>query len=402
MDIAVIGGGAAGFFTAINIKENYPNYSVTIFDKSQNLLSKVKISGGGRCNLTNGAKSISELSKGYPRGEKRLKKIFSKFSNFDCINWFENRGVPLVLQDDNCVFPKSQDSSAIIDCFLSESKRLGIKVIKSADIHFIKSGDKLSLAYKDRVKTFDSIVVATGGSPKKEGLLWLENLGHKIEDPVPSLFTFSIPNSKITSLMGIVIENSIVSIEGTKLKSAGTLLITHWGVSGPAILKLSSFGARVLNEKNYRFNLKINWIGVVSSESVVSDLNGIKDSHKMKYLSNYRPYNLTERVWSYLLEKLALSMDKRWGEIGKRDINRLSNILTNDIYEVRGKTSFKEEFVTCGGVSLESVDIKTMESKIVKNLYFAGEILDIDGITGGYNLQAAWSTGFVAAKLGLS
>ncbi len=403
MKVGIIGGGAAGLFSAIAVKENFPDASVTIFEKSQKVLSKVKISGGGRCNVTNGCDSIEELCKAYPRGGKNLKRAFHTFSNKDTIKWFEKRSVPLVTQSDNCVFPVSQDSQSIIDCFLREAKRLRVEVAVGKGVRaIIPKGEKLEIVFTDsdlQSQMFDKVIVTTGGSPKKEGLKWLEALGHKIENPVPSLFTFNMPNEPITKLMGIVVEKTIVNIQGTKIKTDGPLLITHWGMSGPAILKLSSFGARELSQMNYRFKIQVNWVNEQNNDIVIDELNRISRENPNKRLSNIRPYALPERLWHFLLDKINLPHIKKWNELGKKGVNQLTTILTNDVYEVNGKSTFKEEFVTCGGVSLQSIDLNTMQSKVCKNLYFAGEVMDIDAITGGYNLQAAWTTGYIAGKL---
>ena len=403
MIIAIIGGGAAGFFSAIAVKENYPDASVVIFEKSQKILSKVKISGGGRCNVTNACTSIKKLSEAYPRGGKQLKQAFRIFNTTHAMHWFESRGVPLMVQEDDCVFPVSQDSQSIIDCFLNETKRLGIKIETGLGVKSIKKeGGQLLLEFikkENQTKAFDKIIVATGGSPKRSGLEWLETLNHKIENPVPSLFTFNMPDESITQLMGIVVENAIVSIQGMKLKSGGPLLITHWGMSGPAILKLSAFGARSLSETAYVFKIQVNWINEPNNHIVLEDLKRIVGQHGNKVLSNYRPQLLPERLWLYLLDKINLSTKKKWSELGKKGLNKLVTVLTNDVYSVKGKTTFKEEFVTCGGISLESIDFNTMQSKVCKNLYFAGEVLDIDGITGGYNFQSAWTTAFIAGQL---
>lgn len=403
MNVAVIGGGAAGLFAAIAAKENYPFAKVVIFEKTQQLLAKVKVSGGGRCNVTNGCTSITELSAAYPRGGKALKKAFHTFNTKHAMQWFESRGVALVTQEDNCVFPASQDSQSIIDCLLQQAKMLHVQIELGRGIQAIKpSDDRLELEFIDEgipKRTFDKVIVATGGCPQRKGLRWLEKLHHKIEDPVPSLFTFNMPKEAITELMGVVVEDTLVGIQGTKLKTAGPLLITHWGMSGPAILKLSAFGARLLSEKGYEFQIQVNWAGVQDNQVVLDDLNAIIREHPHKLLPNIRPYSLPERLWRYLLKKTDMSETKVWGELGKKGLNRLVNLLTNDIYSVQGKTTCKEEFVTCGGVSWESVDVNTMQSKLCKNLYFAGELLDIDGITGGYNFQAAWTTAYIAARL---
>ncbi len=402
MKIGIIGGGAAGFFSAIQVKENHPDAEVVILEKSQKLLSKVKISGGGRCNVTNGCSSIAELSKAYPRGEKKLKKIFSEFYTQDTIKWFEDRNVPLVTQEDNCVFPVSQDSQSIIDCFMKESERLGIQIETGRMVEeLVPEPDSIKILFRgnELVHTFDKVIVATGGSPKKEGLLWLENLGHKIETPVPSLFTFNMPQESVTELMGIVVERTLTSIQGTKLKSDGPLLITHWGMSGPSVLKLSAFGARILAEAGYKAKLQVNWVNVQSYETVMRELKNIIQTAAKKQIQNYRAYLLPERLWHFLIHKIEIPLTKKWNELSKKELNKLCNILTNDIYSVEGKTTFKEEFVTCGGVSLDSINFATMESKVVPNLYFAGEVMDVDGITGGYNFQAAWTTGYIAGKL---
>jgi hypothetical protein len=405
MRVAVIGGGAAGFFAAIAVKDNHPAANVVIFEKSKKLLSKVKVSGGGRCNVTNACSSTMELADAYPRGGQALKKAFRSFNNQHAMQWFESRGVPLVIQEDLCVFPESQDSQSVIDCFLNQAKTRDIRIETGRGIRSIQhttDNHGLLLEFMDETnpaEQFDKIIVATGGSPKRKNLDWLEKLGHRIEEPVPSLFTFNMPTESITELMGIVVEKTIVCIQGTKLRADGPLLITHWGLSGPAILKLSAFGARLLSEKDYEFKVQVNWVNIQNYDVVLTDIQNIVTKNSNKHLANLRPYSLPERLWLYLLNKCELPTDKKWSELGKKGINRLVNILSNDVYSVRGKTTFKEEFVTCGGVSLESIDFNTMQSKVCKNLYFAGELLDIDGITGGYNFQAAWTTGFIAGQL---
>lgn len=401
--VAIVGGGAAGFFAAIAVKENYPDAKVVIFEKSKQILAKVKVSGGGRCNVTNGCSGIKELSAAYPRGGNALKRAFRIFDNQDTIKWFESRGVPLVTQEDNCVFPRSQNSQSIIDCFLEQTAKLNIAIELESGIKNLKQvGGKLQLSFlgeKRATRSFDKVIVATGGSPQREGLAWLEKLGHQIEDPVPSLFTFKMPDEPVAELMGIVVENTLVGIQGTKFKAEGPLLFTHWGMSGPAILKLSAFGARLLSEKNYDAKVQVNWTNVRNQDAVADRLKRVAEEHPKKILANVRPYSLPERLWIHLLVKCDLSPDKKWGELGKSGLNRLVNVLTNDEYRVKGRTKFREEFVTCGGVSLNCIDFKTMQSKVCENLYFAGEVMDIDGVTGGYNFQAAWTTAFIAGKL---
>ena len=400
--IAIIGGGAAGFFAAINCKINYPNAEVVIYEKTNKLLSKVKVSGGGRCNVTNATFSISDLIKNYPRGSKPLKKVFSQFNSKHTIDWFESRGVPLVTQADKCIFPKSQSSQSIIDCFLDECKRLGVKIETQHQlINIKKTNHQFELNFKNEKQiNADKVMVTIGGQPKINGLNFLQELGHQIETPVPSLFTFNMPEENITQLMGIVVETAQVRIQSTKLVDDGPLLITHWGMSGPAILKLSAWGARKLEEKKYEFKIQINWLKDFNFNQLSEHLKSEIETHKHKKITNQKIVHLPTRLWDFLIRKIDLNLDKKWNEISKKEFNRLVDVLQNDVYSVKGKTTFKEEFVTCGGVNLSEVDFKTMQSKLVDGLYFAGEVLDVDGITGGFNFQNAWSTAFVAAKLG--
>lgn len=401
LKVGIIGGGAAGFFAAISCKQNHPNADVIILEKSTKTLAKVKISGGGRCNVTNATYSISELSKNYPRGEKQLKKAFSQFMTTDTVEWFESRGVELVTQDDKCIFPKAQDSQVIIDCLMNEVNKFGITIKIQTHIEAIiakENGYELSIRGQ-KPMVFSKIILASGGQTKMSGLQWLADLGHKIEPPVPSLFTFNMPKNPVTELMGVVVNPASVKIPGTKLQDDGPLLITHWGMSGPAILKLSAWGARVLEEKNYQFKILVNWLNQKNEEAVrvlvlcaISELGG-------KMIKNTNPFEIPNRLWIFLLSKYDINEELRWSELGKKAKNKMVQLLYIDEYEVSGKTTFKEEFVTCGGVSLSDVNIKTMESKICPGIYFSGELLDIDGITGGFNFQAAWTTGFIAGKL---
>jgi len=409
MKVAVIGGGAAGFFAAIHAKKNHPKAVVVIFEKSQKFLAKVKVSGGGRCNVTNACQAINALCKAYPRGGKSLKKIFQNFNTQDTVKWFEEKGVPLYTQADQRIFPKSDNSQSIVDCLLQQIERLKIKIELGVNVVEIKpENNQLALYFFKHKKApalFDKVIVASGGSPKRSGLQWLENLNHQIEDPVPSLFTFNLSKTTetlktpITQLMGLAVDPVQAHIQGTKLKATGPLLITHWGFSGPAILKLSAFGARILSNSNYQFNVQINWVNESNNNAVYQYLKSLSEEHPNKLLPSIKPYALPNRMWQYLLNKCDIAPHKKWSELGKKGLNKITHILCNDEYAIKGKTTFKEEFVTCGGVSLQSVDLNTMQSKVCKNLYFAGEILDIDGITGGYNFQAAWATGFIAGKL---
>lgn len=403
MKVAVIGGGAAGFFAAIHVKENFPESHVTIYEKSSKLLAKVKVSGGGRCNVCNACTDIDELSKNYPRGEKQLRKLFGHFSSKDTMNWFESRGVQLVIQEDGCVFPKSQNSQTIIDCLAEAclNKKVDIKINKDF-IGVEKQNNQIKILFASNdCETVDKVIVTIGGQPKLDKLKWLTLIDHKIENPVPSLFTFNMPNEKVNQLMGVVVEDAAVNIQNTNLKANGPLLITHWGMSGPAILKLSAFGARILSECNYQFKVQVNWLNQKDFEKVKSYLSNHLNNQKTKQITNCRLPQIPQRLWDYLLEKSQIDLQKKNAEIGQKQLNKLCTILCNDEYSVSGKTTFKEEFVTCGGVSFDDVDVKTLESKKLKGLFFAGEILDVDGITGGFNFQAAWTTAFIAARLGI-
>ncbi|MBQ7414983.1 MAG: NAD(P)/FAD-dependent oxidoreductase [Prevotella sp.] len=386
MRTVIIGGGAAGFFLAISLKELMPEMEVTIFERSQRVLSKVEVSGGGRCNCTNSFETVTDLQMVYPRGHRLMKRLFNVFDYHDAYAWFERHGVSLVTQDDECVFPAAQDSHAIINCFLSLAHRYHVNVCLGQKVQSL-----------DTLSEYDYIAVTTGGSPKGEGLRWLRDMGHEIAEPVPSLFTFQINDKSLTSLMGTVAGEASVMIPATKFRAEGPLLITHWGMSGPAILKLSSYAARQLADLHYQMPLSVNWLGkkLADVESVLSEAV-IRNSPKQ--LSTVNPFGLPQRLWNYLLAKsLAARMQIRWSELNKKDANRLVNVLCNDTYEIAGRAAFKDEFVTCGGVSLKSVNPSTLESKMVPNLFFAGEVLDIDGITGGFNFQAAWTTAYAVA-----
>ena len=401
VNIAVIGGGAAGFFAAISCKVHHPHYNVTIYEKTDNLLAKVKVSGGGRCNVTHACFSVSQLAKFYPRGEKQLKKAFEYFNTNDTVKWFESRGVMLKTEEDGRMFPVTDDSKTIINCLLDETHKLGTGIEVHKPIMAIEKeeeGFKLTLR-EDKTIHVDKVIVASGGSPKLEGFKWLQDLGQAIEPPVPSLFTFNMPQEPIKELMGLSVENATVRVLGTKLKSEGPLLITHWGMSGPAILKLSAWGARILCDLDYRFTIQVNWLGEINEEQAREAIMRERTEHLKMKISNNNPFKLPNRLWLFLLAKVGIDPDSILEEQSKKNTNRLLNTLLNDEYKVEGKTTFKEEFVTCGGVSLSGVSMDRMESKACPGLYFAGEVLDIDGVTGGFNFQAAWTTGFIAGKL---
>ncbi len=398
-DIAVIGGGAAGFFAAISGKTYNPSAKVTIYEKSDKLLAKVKISGGGRCNVTHACFTISQLSKFYPRGEKQLKKAFAHFNTNDTVKWFESRGVQLKTEEDNRMFPITDNSQTIINCLMREVDQLGIQIQMHQTLLAVEKGASgFKLVFRDNTVHADKVIVASGGSPKKEGFNWLEKLGYTIVSPVPSLFTFNMPDEPIKSLMGVSVDNASVRVTGTGLKSEGPLLITHWGMSGPAILKLSAWGARILSDMNYIFKIQVNWLGQINEDKARNILQDEVSTHPKRKLSNLESFKLPNRLFMFQLEKLGISPDISIVELDKKHKNRLLNTLLNDEYKVEGKTTFKEEFVTCGGVSLDNVSMDTMESKVCPGMYFAGEVLDIDGVTGGFNFQAAWTTGFIAGK----
>lgn len=387
MKTAIIGGGAAGFFLAINLKEQCPEMDVTIFEKSKKLLAKVEVSGGGRCNCTNSFAAVSDLSQVYPRGHRLMKRLFKTFDYRDAYAWFEQHHVRLTTQEDNCVFPVSQDSHTIINCFLYEAKRLGVEIRTACRI------DNL-----DALADYDFVAVTTGGSPKAEGLAWFSSKGVSIVEPVPSLFTFSINDEALHALMGTVVETATALIPGSGFRASGPLLITHWGMSGPAILRLSSYAARTLHEHQYQMPLAINWTSRKDTE-IMEELQTIIARHPQKQMTTIRPFDLPTRLWAYLAEKaLGERASNRWQHLNKKELNRLVNILSNDTYQIAGRAAFKDEFVTCGGVSLSAVDPVTLESKDLPHVYFAGEVLDIDGVTGGFIFQAAWTTAYTVAQ----
>ena len=401
MDIAIIGGGAAGFMAAIVARRTNPASKVTIFERAQKVLAKVEITGGGRCNVTNSFAAITDMKQAYPRGHKLMKRLMKTFSHEDTYRWFEQHGVPLVTQEDECVFPKAQDSHAIINCLVRQANELGVTICcqhRLVNIHRMEDG-KLKLEFENGLhRVFHRTIITTGGSPNGCGLQYLAQLGHDIEPPVPSLFTFNIKDRAFCDLMGTVVEPVVTTIPGTKLRAKGPLLVTHWGVSGPAVLKLSSYAARLLAENDYKAPLAISWTGELTRQEVEENLLKLQTANPRKQVATLHPFGLPSRLWLYILSKLDIDAVKPWAEIGRKTLNRMIETLVNDQYTIAGKGAFREEFVTCGGVSLSSVNSKTLESKVCPNLFFAGEVLDIDAITGGFNLQAAWTTGFIAGK----
>ena len=379
MKTAIVGGGAAGFFLAVNLKEMCPDMDITIFEKSKKVLAKVEVSGGGRCNCTNSFEAVSDLQQVYPRGHRLLKRLFKTFDYRDAYAWFESHGVKLTTQDDNCVFPASQDSHTIINLFLAEARRKNIEICTQ---HKIESLDELN--------DFDFKVITTGGGTASMA-------GVPTIEPVPSLFTFSIADEALRALMGTVVEDATASIPGTKFRSNGPLLITHWGMSGPAILKLSSHAARDLHEHNYQMPLAVNWTSLKEPD-IQQELRTIIAQHPQKQIATIRPFGLPSRLWDYLVAKtLGERAQNRWQNLNQKELNRLTNALCNDQYQIAGRSAFKDEFVTCGGIDLASVNPITLESKNLPSVYFAGEVLDIDGVTGGFNFQAAWTTAYTVA-----
>lgn len=398
--LTVIGGGAAGFFCAVNAARMNPSLKVTLLEKSNKLLSKVKISGGGRCNTTHACFEIPELVKKYPRGQNFLKKSFHWFNTNDTIAWFAERGVMLKTEADGRMFPTTDISQTIIDCLLKEADQYKVEVLMQTETAAIEKDDavfKIHLT-NDRILTADFVCVASGGYPKTSMFEWLKRTGHTIEEPVPSLFTFNMPNTKITSLMGLSVPSATVKIAGTKLIETGPLLITHWGMSGPAILRLSAWGARELSIKNYHFKLIVNWLGSTTEQQLREEWQSLRESNAGQKMSGKNPFALPNRLWLYLLEESEIHPEIRWSDLPAKNQNKLILQLTTQEFLVKGKTTFKEEFVTCGGIKLGEIDANTMQSRKLPGLFFAGEVLDIDGVTGGFNFQNAWTSGFIAAK----
>jgi len=395
-DLIVIGGGAAGFFTALNVAENNPSLNILILEKSKEVLSKVKVSGGGRCNVTHAEFMPNELVKNYPRGEKELRGPFHTFMTGDTMEWFEKRGVSLKIEDDGRVFPVSNSSKTIIDCFLQEASRLQIDILKSHTVNDIKHIDSYWKIITNKGDFEASkIMIATGSSAK----IWkvLNDLGHEIQRSVPSLFTFHINDQRIKDLPGIS-THALVNIKNSKLSSEGALLITHWGMSGPAILKLSAWGAIELHDLQYQFEIIVNWLPMYTHTEILTTLKEIKELRPKQQIYKNVPFDLPKRLWQNLVIASNISSSLRWADSNKSQLQKLAQQLCNSVFEVRGKSTFKEEFVTAGGIDLKEINFKTYESKKFKNLYFAGEILNIDAITGGFNFQNAWTGGYIAAQ----
>ncbi|RZJ71578.1 NAD(P)/FAD-dependent oxidoreductase [Flavobacterium sp.] len=395
-DILIIGGGAAGFFTAINVAENNPKLTIAILERGKEVLTKVRISGGGRCNVTHACFDPNELVTFYPRGEKELRGPFHTFASGDTIEWFEKHGVALKIEEDGRMFPISDSSQTIIDCFMDAAKKSKIDILTGQSVQSVFQGEKhWKVETQHEQFSCQKLVFASGSNPK----IWemLETLGHSIVEPVPSLFTFNIKDSRIKDLPGVSAKVSVL-VNGTKLESRGPLLVTHWGMSGPAILKLSAWGARTLSDKNYQFGITVNWLDLIDSDEAETILRELKQNQPKKTVASKSPFEFPNRLWESLVVASGIPSDMKWADLSKIQLQNLSKQLTECKFSVNGKSTFKEEFVTAGGIDLREINFKTMESKLLPNLYFAGEILNIDAITGGFNFQNAWTGGFILAK----
>ena len=395
-DLIIVGGGAAGFFTAINLAEKNPKLKIAILERGKEVLSKVRISGGGRCNVTHACFEPNELVKFYPRGEKELRGPFHQFGAGDTIEWFERHGVALKIEEDGRMFPESNSSQTIIDCFLQATQQLNIAVLTGQSVQSIYKKDTFwKIETPTEQYLTEKLVMATGSNPK----IWemLQQFGHAVVSPVPSLFTFNIKDARIKELPGVAAQVT-VKVKDTKLTSTGPLLITHWGMSGPAILKLSAWGARTLFDKNYQFTIFVNWLNEVDTEDAEKLLKEIKQEHAKKAVSKKSPFEFPNRLWESIVLAAVIENETKWADLTKTQLLNLSKQLTQATFQVNGKSTFKDEFVTAGGIDLKEINFKTMQSKLHENLYFAGEIVNIDAITGGYNFQNAWTSGFILAN----
>src|SRR5258706_4157206 len=396
-DLVVVGGGAAGFFGAIAAAEMKPGLSILILEKTTKLLSKVRVSGGGRCNVTHHCFEATSLSKHFPRGSKELKLLFRKFQAKDVVEWFESKNVKLKTEEDGRMFPVTNNSQTIIDCFLNETERHRIKIKLHAEVKKITPNENdFTLELNAEKIIAHKVLIATGGYNNLQSYEWLKPF--PVINPIPSLFTFNDSGKKFKDLMGVSVSQAEVKIAGTKFSEAGPVLITHWGLSGPAVIRLSAWAAEYLHEKKYEFTALVNWTGSITEEGLRKDLQGINVNHGKQKIVNNPLYKIPSRLWLRLCSLAEIEETKTWAELPRKNINRLIEFMIRCPFEIKGKTTFKEEFVSCGGVDLKSVELETMESKQVKGIYFAGEVLNIDGETGGFNFQSAWTTAYVAAK----
>jgi len=398
--LVIIGGGAAGFFCAVNAARLNPLLEVVILEKTNKLLSKVRISGGGRCNVTHACFSIADMVKKYPRGGSFLKKTFHHFFTNDTITWFKERGVELKTEADGRMFPVTDSSQTIIDCLMKEANKYIVEILMNREVKQLATADgHWSLVINEgEMMPADYVCVASGGYPKPVQYNWLTQQGHNIEEPVPSLFTFNLPGNAITSLMGVSVENVRLKIAGSKLSEEGPLLITHWGMSGPAVLKLSAWGARELAKCNWHFSIFVNWLPGFNENRLREKFQTLRFELATQKIANRNPFALPNRLWEFLLKQSDVKEDLRWADLPAAAQNKLIKNLCAGEYEVKGKTTFKEEFVTAGGVELNEIDFNTMQSRKFPGLFFAGEIINVDGVTGGFNFQNAWTTGWIAAK----
>ncbi len=398
--LIVIGGGAAGFFCAVNAARLNSNLQVTLLEKSNKLLSKVKVSGGGRCNVTHACFEINEMIRHYPRGSNFLKKAFHQFFTTDTLEWFEERGIQLKTEADGRMFPITNSSQTIIDCLLRECNKYGIEILMNSEVTGIQhTGREFQIEIPGQRKlSSDFLCVASGGYPKSSMFNWLTQTGHSIESPVPSLFTFNTPKHPITELMGVSVPTSLVKIKTTDLKQTGPLLITHWGLSGPAVLKLSAWGAREFATKNYEFEISVNWMSEYNEQNLGEKFHSLRNELRSQKLIIRNPLGLPSRLWEFLLKESGIDLSINWADLSSKFQNVLIANLVSYPMQVRGKTTFKEEFVTAGGIRLTEIDANSMMSKKQPSLFFAGEVMDVDGVTGGFNFQHAWTSGFIAAK----
>jgi predicted Rossmann fold flavoprotein len=398
--LIVIGGGAAGFFCAINAARMNPDLKVTILEKSSKLLSKVKVSGGGRCNVTHACFDINEIMKKYPRGQHFVKKAFHQFFTNDTIEWFRERGIELKVEEDGRMFPVTDSSQTIIECLIKEVNKYGVEILLNRQVDRVEKLNEewIIRTANSELLTANYLCIASGGYPKSSMFDWLKAIGHSIEEPVPSLFTFNLPNNPITKLMGVSVAAAKVKIIGSKLSEQGPVLITHWGLSGPAVLRLSAWGAREFAVQSYEFKVILNWIPDFNEQELREKFQELRIDNASQKMINRNIFGLPQRLWEYLIQQSGVTENMRWADLPVKLQNNLIQNLIAQQFDVKGKTTFKEEFVTAGGIKLSEIDPNKMESKILPNLFFAGEVMDVDGITGGFNFQHAWTSGFIAAR----
>ena len=400
--VVIVGGGAAGFFCAIQIAELHPSWEIIILEKSTKLLSKVKVSGGGRCNVTHACPDVEMLLKKYPRGTRFLKKAFYQFATKNTIEWFKKNGVELHTEKDGRMFPTTNSSDTIIDCFLRKVHQYKIQILTQHEVVDITNQNifTIQLQGRDAIQA-DAICLAMGGMLKSDPankFKWLTSFGHSIVEPVPSLFTFNTADKKITTLMGVAVDKASIQWKGNKIIETGPLLITHWGISGPAAIKLSAWCARELAEANYEGDIVINWTPSFNESTLKMEWINLRMDFGKREMGSKNPFDLPQRLWHFLLQEAGVAINTKWADLKSVNQQALIQLLTRTTLEIKGKTTFKEEFVTCGGVDLKDIDAQIMESKLIPGLHFAGEMMDVDGVTGGFNFQHAWTSGWLAAQ----